>query len=730
MLSDAISSATTSVKSGVKTASSSLSSAISNTSGTLSKLFGALTDVVNTVDVPSLPLDNPLHQFSTYNYILGFGCLSREQANDPDGTYMSGSKIDLICKGGNIDYNNRVSTAYGKFDFHMNNLEIEHIVGFHHSVNSTFVGVSFDIVEPYSMGLFLIACQQKAAELGHTNFREAPFVLTIEFRGNTDNGQMIELFGSNRFIPITITDIEMSVDHRGCVYRCNAMGLHLKAITDTYSKVKTDVSIKGKTVQELLQTGEKSLQAVVNNYYQQFVDQGLRTVPDEVLILFPASIATASSSSEKETSRSATTASVGTTQSVYSKLGVSRSNINSTMIQQEAQVNAIGTSSMGFSSSRSGDAPIGKDNEVWDEEKGVYIRKNNTVDEQISDFRFSQDTSISSIINQVILNSEFVNKSLDSSMISESGMKGMWSIEVQTYLIGDIEESTGLFPKLFVYRVIPYKAHASHITAPNTKVPGFDVLKQQVIKHYKYIYTGQNVDIMNFTINMNNGFVGLMSSDTGNRSIDAKTYEKSNSVFDDIPFLSFLGKGKKPTGKVGEIPSEVEYSQIKASSDQSGGGGSETPSVRAARLFMDTITSGAELFEINLEILGDPYFLASSGIGNYVAAPTQYDNLNSDGTMNYQNGEVDILVDFRSPIDIHEHSGLFQFGGVDPNAVLLHFSGLCRVTEVVSSFRDGKFTQRLSCFRRIGQEYELEASSSGLFNTSTAAISNIRKFFS
>jgi len=47
------------------------------------------------------------------------------------------------------------------------------------------------------------------------------------------------------------------------------------------------------------------------------------------------------------------------------------------------------------------------------------------------------------------------------------------------------------------------------------------------------------------------------------------------------------------------------------------------------------------LYDLTLEIIGDPYFIQQSGTGNFTAQETEYKNLNSDGTMNHQNGEVD-----------------------------------------------------------------------------------------
>ena len=724
MLEDAISSATTAVSKTVTTVTNTISTAISGVTDAISDIFGSAEEFIKEIDVPKVPIPNPLHDYATYDYVLGIGCLSQEEINDPDNTYIAGRPVKLICKSANADPENRVLTPYGKFNFYIEELVMENLVGFGQNLNTTAVTFSFKIIEPYSMGLFMLSCQQISQELGHKNFREAPFLLTIEFRGNTETGEIVNIPDVKRNIPFILTDVTMAVTEQGAVYQCEAMGTHLKGMTDTYSTLKSDASVKGKTVQEILQTGEKSLQAVVNQRFKQYVDEKIRKVPDEIIILFPENVATASSepqSQVKETKEGATTASSGSSQSVYQKLGVSRSNKNSTLVQQEGQCNAIGRAKLGFSESRKGDAPIGKDNAVWDSDKGVFVRGNNTIDPQESDARFRQDSSIINAINQVILNSDYTKQTLDANMMTSTGMRGVWSVEVQTYYMGEVEESTGQCPKLVVYRVVPYKAHSSNLTAPNTKAPGFEELKKQALKEYNYIYTGKNIDVIDFKIEINNSFVSLMGADTGNKSTDVKTTAQTSGSVDKVNYLNPLSGGQVPSDKLGTLPSQVNYDVTNTKSDKKGGGGVETPGVRAARIFMDAVTNGNDLVDVELEIIGDPYFLVNSGMGNYTSAPSQYDNLNADGSMNYQNGEVDIIINFRTPIDIDDTTGLYNFGAMNPTAPLMQFSGLYKVTEVTSKFTAGEFRQTLVCYRRSGQEYEKEANPSTTFNSSTAS---------
>lgn len=84
--------------------------------------------------------------------------------------------------------------------------------------------------------------------------------------------------------------------------------------------------------------------------------------------------------------------------------------------------------------------------------------------------------------------------------------------------------------------------------------------------------------------------------------------------------------------------------------------------------------------------------------------------------MNYQSGEVDILVNFKTPVDYNPDTGFMDFGttvNVDG------FSGLYQVLGVKNSFVKGKFTQVLDLVRRANQAPS-DAPTSSTANSSTA----------
>lgn len=702
------------------TTSVSSSSSSTQVQGDNSSFLSSIGSAFEEIPEVSLPMYNILHNYSSYAYILSIGVLTDEDVNHPDKSYFADKKIPLICKSANADPSNRVKTDYGQHDFFIDNLEIQAIIGHENGNNTNSTMISFEITEPYSMGLFTIACQTAAFEAGHQNWRSCPFLIKIEFRGNNEYGTLSRTIpGTTRFIPFKFTQISMSVKETGSVYQCRAMAWNQEALTTKHATLKSDMAISGKSVQEILQTGDKSLQAIWNRRLQQLKESNVVEVPDEIVIMFPEDVSSEGSGGDSENNDGATT---GSASDVIKKLGLTRSKTNNTLVQDEKQCNIVGKAKLGFDDTRPADAPFGKDSAVYDENTKGYVRANNTPTPGECDFRFRQDTDIPNAINQVLLQSNFPTQALDPKNVSPEGYKKWWKIDVQVYNVSSDAnyKSTGTKPKIIVYRVIPYNVHGSSApAAPNKKAAGFDELYKNAIKHYYYIYTGKNIDVLKFDITIANTFSVLLSADASLLSQDASG--KAVAV-----------KGQEPEKTPGVMPTEVSYGSTGSLTDKKGGGGKESQATRLARQFHDAVNSGNDLIMLNLEIIGDPAWISQSGLGNYTSKQTQYPNLNKDGTINYQSGEVDIIVTFRSPVDLKSSTGMYEFNGKTPTTPVMTFNGLYRINQLTSTFRGGEFRQVLKGQRRNQQEAIQEGTSDNALSTDsiTAGIKQLGKIAS
>jgi hypothetical protein len=697
--------------------------------GNISSAFGGIASLVKSAVKPlpnvKLPLPNPLFDYASYTYQISLATLTQAEINSPDTTYRTGKVGRLLAKSANIDPNNRPQTAYGKFDFYIEDLTFTSQIGFEKGSNSNLTSaIKFKIIEPYSMGMFFLAAQQLAQQKNPAtgkpewgNWRVAPWLLIIQFRGNTEIGQITTIPGTSRYIPIRMTQLVMNVTEQGAVYDVTGQVDNHAALSNANTKFKSDHAVRGNTVQEMLQKGEKSLQAVMNKKLQDVADANGIENPDKMLFLFPADRSSAGVTGSGENSDGATTD--VNAQAVYAKLGVSV--VDGELIQSATNTNKIGLASMSFDDTRKADAPVGKDNDVYDD-KGNLKRGKNTVNPTVTDMKFSQDTDITNAINQVIMQSSYVTSSLDPAALTPEGYRTWWNIDVQMYPIGPENKATGEKPKLIVYRVLEYMVHNSSGPVPSeTKPYGYTNLAKQAVKEYNYIYTGKNTDVIKFEIKFESNFQNAMTADGFSGTMDNKTAAQSSSAEKEKnPQNRSLPAGQEPDTTLGVFGTAInKFTRILSGTDKAGGGGLETQAVRSARLFHDTITKGRDMNDLNLEIIGDPYFIVQSGQGNYTSKHSQFYNLAADGSIDFQSGEVDIMVNFRTPVDINQGTGLYDFGKNNATAPLEGFSGLYQIRRIENTFRSGNFTQKLIGNRRPNYESKKEPTKEQVYATRT-----------
>lgn len=699
--------------SSLSTLGSSITGALSGALGSVAGSIGNILSAVGTGTVQSdkvLPMPNVLHDYASYDYVMTMGCLSAQEFNFPNESYIAGKYPPIILKSANASPNDRIQTVAGKFDFYIDNITIVGQYGFEKATgNTNSTNIEFTVTEPYSMGMFMTAVQQAAFERGYKNYTDAAYLLMIEFRGADQAGLMKVVPNTRKFIPFRFNNLQFKVTAAGSVYNIVATIANSVALTDSYRMVKNDVAIKGKTVQEILQTGEQSLQVVANARFKQAKEDKQVSVQDEILILFPNDISSApanpSPGAAKETNSSATTSSAQiSAPALFQKLGVNRSGASQVLTQDTGACNPLGRASLGFDVTRPGDKPMTNSSEYYDEKTQTYILGKNVANPKEVVMQFGQNTDIINIINQVLIKSDASKVALDPGQISSEGMRPWWKVDVQTYHIpSDANmKQTGQIPKLIVYRVIPYKVHASRLLPPNAAAPGIQQLKSQAAKEYNYIYTGKNVDILRFDIQINNTFYNPVLADGGKKTEDKKT---AGSTATDAPAKP-EGDPAPPKGAAPPLPGEGLPAAMRAdktgtSSENKGGTQGETAANRVARMFHDSLIMGNDMQNIDFDIVGDPYYIANSGQGNYVDNQTNLINVTKDGSVNFQSGEVDIVVNFRTPIDINQSTGLYDLTNTK---LAQNFSGLYKLTTITSTFSKGQFKQNLKCFRRPGQD--------------------------
>jgi hypothetical protein len=646
---------------------------------------------------------NPLEQFASYSVLWTLACLTRSQFNDPSSYRgKEGALKNIVFSSGGRYDKDRANTAFGVPEFYINNFVMKNIIAANQKTgNSNAVKFEWDIYEPYSMGLLLQSLQVAARQSGFISYLDnAPFVLKMDIRGFGENQEIISSIKSKYFV-MKITKAQFQVTESGSVYKMEAIPYNHLGFSDEINTMYNDLKLvagnKG-TVEELLSTGTESLQSALNKIEEDLVLDEKILVPDEYRIVFPKNSNDFVRLGQEKQNLEEKRATQDPNSSNERKVAETRS---ATRIIEEFEQNNIGKADFGLNQSNGGNYTFRRPGFQVDEKTGIVKRDNLTINPKDRSFQFAQGQTITAIINQIILSSSYARDGLTPD---SDGFITWWKVDIQIELL-DFDNWTGDFARRFTFRVVPYRIHHTVFSNPNSAPIGYEQLAKNIVKAYNYIYTGKNVDVLKLDININNLFyTGANPSDESTTAQTSNpdqqgTTEKTNAS-------AKTGVGPADTAKAANFGRSRVKKDPELLKRIVGGGGEGSVEKKVAeafhKAFLDNV---AELVKVNMEIMGDPYWIVDSGYGNYFAnRPSEKSQITDDGTMNYESGDVYIYITFRTPVDISETTGKYTF----PSEYTKEspFSGIYKVVSCENVFTDGTFKQKLECLRMRGQANE------------------------
>jgi hypothetical protein len=715
-------------------------------------------------------IPNILNDFVSVNYVVSLGILDIQEVNYPDETYRKHGPKTLIIKSGGgkpTGKQKMVKTAeegsHGDMEFFIDDLEMDAVVNpagaGHLSTNAT---LTFTVTEPYSMGQFMEAMQIASLGAGYTHYPSATFVLIIDWIGWDANGvakrisdmnvvdqtdsEGNEYQHSRRYIPIEINDAAFSVNAGGCIYEVKANSSNDAGLNNSVQKLPVDVTIAGETVHEMLQTGPNSLTKAINDNLVDGKAPVDGKFADHYIIQFTKDEHRKSSTNEKDSGAGGEAPAV-LNESDRSGLSskstqVSGKNMIETLLRNvdhgEGTINGIGQSTVIYDSLLNMNQIHKQKSEQKHKPKDVLNESNvhNNVKEKT--IAFKQNTSISDIISEVILCSEWAKSNGANGPDDDLGFRKWFKIECRVYSV-PIPEATGTrgtMPKIYVYRVVFHKVHGSIFATPNTIPKGSEALRSKVVKKYDYMYTGLNKDIINFNIEYNSRFLTPIQADLGNNNYssihegssatsvisedqgpNSTSSSSSNNIKTGLATSTNSPGHPSQNGVNTPKPKPEEFS-IKRISENTQTA-NYTASTRAipsskkqeiARMFHQaTINSDADMVNIEIDIYGDPYYLSDSGYGNYSSPSLTSTMLDAHGQIAYETSMVYIVIEFRTPTDLDPKTGIMKFPSNRTNDLVDHFSGIYYITRCASSFSKGLFKQTLSLVRQNGQANKKKA---------------------
>ena len=746
------------------------------------------------------PWPNELEDFASMNTIITLACLSHEQINDPDNTYRKTGLTNIVCQSGggagSRKNKTQVEIALGNnVEFFIDNFEISvnAVPSLAYGFNSNVTKLTFDVLEPYSMGLFWQALTIAAAKAGFVDYTTACFALQIDFKGWDVDGNQVEVPYARRFFPIKLTNSTFSVNEGGSTYMVEAIAWNERALSDSVQQVKTDIAIKGRTVKEILQSGAQSVTAVMNSRLLDMQEANQVNVADQFVIIFPNDRASTAGATANEATNNTATISPGygadegfvnpdpVTGGAVSGAGLENFwqsqggqgevpqnfdeylNTMSGNVKQASGLdfaikkyaasnfsnNEIGKAKMLDSPFEGGTQPMPDpayvrgttldayaaqvqqnqaDNvarekaaqqaktEEFEKRYAIFSRtnKNMRLDGGIRTYTFTAGTRLQEIIEEVLLTSMYGRElatQLDD-VKTEGAMIKWYKVETDEYVVPNNSEigRTGKVPTVHVYRIVPYLVHHSVFKAPTTASQGIPELKAQAAKQYNYIYTGKNKDILNFEIAYNNSFIYPVTADKGSSTAAQTTGAAGTQTA--LPKEAVLvtndAQGSLAAGESAQTQTEA----VNTASGNAGGSGVDNSEIGIARMFNDRLlNSRVDMVTVNMTIMGDPFYLADDGVGNFHGKETPYTNMMEDGQANFSNGELHINILFRTPVDINADKGDYTFP--EELIVVDTFSGLYRVNTVVHSISGNQYTTRLQMNRLQGQDSQSQTQNLG-----------------
>lgn len=615
-------------------------------------------------------IQNPLNRFVTYNYIWKLGVATPDDLLESSG-YAYRNKSNFIVRSGGVGETKTITTLDEdarsiNVEYFIDDVTIESIVSPNPFSGITFAtNVEFKITEPYSISLFLQTLFLAAQEAGYGNYLDAPYVLECEFVGFDAEGQMSTI--EKRVLLVRLTDINFSIDAGGSVYNVTALPWTHGALTDTVQHVRADVTIGGSNVAEILvgPSGDASTQSLVqflNRLEVEDAERSGRPTPNEYVVEFPDNISEI--------------------------------------------INNLATSAI-VDDLLQGNPTFGIDAFVHDAATGVYRRGDLTISGDTRRiFQFTAGMTIEKIIEEVILTSNWVVDLIDRARNTQDGYIDWFKVFTRVEVIdpGSVN-ARGESAKRFIYSVYPYRIHISSLPNTGTEINYTPVI-DNIVKAYNYIYTGRNLDILDFNVKIDYAFINVISRDSGAGSTEAVLNGNNRLFLDTVPqpVTEGYGEGQIDPRLVSAIPGLREELRQRNLDDvylhtHYGGANLDTAKARVARIFNNAIlNSDADLVEIDLTIWGDPYYLSDSDYGNYIATAGNSYAVNSDGSIDFIRGEVDILLKFSNPVD-------YQGSILSPTTTTM-FTGVYKVTRLISSFSRGEFKQELKLLRRRSQDEE------------------------
>jgi hypothetical protein len=651
--------------------------------------FGDVVLTINrelgVVDFSQLSKDsNVLHFFRSYTYNFTLSCLEDsafQQELTPEQMVDYSSRFVIAKSGGKGTTGLSTSTAKaedvdqikkfnefspGRFDFYFGDVEIGTLMNpTQRAGYSQATKISFTIIEPYGLGGFLEALMAASLAAGHPNFLASPYCLKLEFQGYPDSLITNELAPNSinpgatttRYFPFRFAGVGTKSDENGTRYECTAIPMNEFGMGDPNKLVAT-MTLSGGP--------ENTVGAALKDMVVKLNDA-------------VKGVAVNNSRAENNTSKNAYDTYVIEIDPKIAEQQLAD------LQKDEIQTNMKNTAeNNGSLDNRQANGSAGK---KWNKEFSVS---------------FANSSNIHDCISAIIRDSEWVKdiKKNLTNRIDEAGLVEYFIISIKSEPKPDVWDAVRSKPcYTYTFQVKPYKIHVAKI--PGLEADTIDTTKliPYIRRNYNYLYTGQNKDVLQISLNYDTLYFQSMAVYVGNSKSLTRGQGSGISSNDNPIKIIEIAPPKEVKQGDGVTPPPLSINH--ALSDIQGTGEATRPFQAGDAYTVFAQTLHAALMDnirakmLEMDILGDPFYLVQSGIGN-MKVDEDTDNFGitkTDGSAAYQSGDIYVNVKLNSAYDIDRESGMMKMNGAS------NFSGIYIVNEVQSKFADGQFKQHLKMMK-------------------------------
>ena len=639
---------------------------------------------------------NDLDEYANYTYGLSLHFIPVETYNSlaKGGNYNPGSNV-LIASAGRRDDSGFSRRSNFQEDFYFENLKFTTIIGYNsRNRGSNAIDVSFTIIEPYGITL-MDRILKVATEEGAKNWNQMPFMLQIDFYGNTGDGEPVAIEGHTKYIPIKIIACNIKTSTRGSEYRFSAVPYNHSAFHETVGSSPAFLEVIAGTVGEFFKAdqsaaGEADAITAEQKYYvdeKQASRNRNRLDPRDQ----PESTSEYRDLEQQERESKSTAYTVGSYAAALNSYQdqLKKNNHQSKPDRYEFVIDDEIAKSLIVkpTSNNVKSTPMAtKHNKKATMIKGLRARLSGgsvpvTTDKQA--IPINAGTSILDVINLAIRNSDYIAKNVNPTESNDIGNKPINFYKIIPEItIGEYDEKRKVYQQTFKYHIKKFSYY-------NTRYPGaIRGVPQTWEKEYSYMFTGKNNSILDFNIEFDALFYTAMTANASKfktEEVDAAKAESDKGGGNESAQNNRLA-----VNRIAYVPNQTMVGTDKV-------GSNDVKNVGANDLYQSIMTnSRGDMINVKLKITGDP---------DLIKQDDYYSDLGKSIPMDAK--EIFAYLTFRSPSDINQDTGLYDFESYPKS----EFSGIYKIIAVENSFERGQFTQTLDLIRLMEQSVNGRADS-------------------